>query len=140
MGSRFSRYAIIEQKKFISITNAFNKIIKQSNRKPNKISVDQRGEFYNHVFKRWLSNNDIIMYSTFNEGKSLVFERFIRILKNKLYKHMINKNVYYDVLDDIVNKYNNTKHSTIKMKPKDLKNDNNRVYIMSIIKKVLDLM
>ena len=71
------------------------------------------------------------MYSTFNEVKSVVVERFIRTLKNKLYKHMtaINKNVYYHVLDDIVNKYNNTKHSTIKMKPKDVKNGNNRVYI-----------
>ena len=50
------------------------------------------------------------MYSIFNEGKSVVAERFIRALKNKLYKHMtaISKNVYYDVLDDIVDKYNNT--------------------------------
>ena len=71
------------------------------------------------------------MYSTFNEGKSVVVERFIRALKNKLYKQMaaINKDLYYDVLDDIVNKYNNTKHSTIKMKPKDVKDDNHRVYI-----------
>ena len=70
------------------------------------------------------------MYSTYNEGKSVVAERFIRTLKNKLYKHMTatGKNVYYDVLDDIVNKYNNTKHSTIKMKPIDVK-DNKRVYI-----------
>ena len=58
-------------------------------------------------------------------------ERFIRTLKNKLYKHMTatGKNVYYDVLDDVVNEYNNTKHNTIKMKPKDVKNDNNRKYI-----------
>ena len=71
------------------------------------------------------------MYSTFNERKSVVAERFIRTLKNKLYKHMAatGKNVYYDVLDDRVNKYNNTKHSTIKMEPKDVKNDNNRTYI-----------
>ena len=71
------------------------------------------------------------MYSTYNEGKSVVVERFIRTLKNKLYKHMTatGKNVYYDVLDDIVNEYNNTKHNTIKMKPKDAKNDNKRVYI-----------
>ena len=70
------------------------------------------------------------MYSIFNEGKSVVAERFIRTLKSKLYKHMtaINKNVYY-VLDDIVNEYNNTKHNTVKMKPKDVKDDNNRVYI-----------
>ena len=71
------------------------------------------------------------MYSTFNEGKSVVVEIFIRTLKNKLYKHMtaINKNVYYDVLDDVINEYNNTKHNIIKMKPKDVKKDNNRVYI-----------
>ena len=71
------------------------------------------------------------MYSTFNEGKSVVAERFIRKLKNKLYKHMTatGKNVCYDVLDDVVNKYNNTKHNTIKMKQKDVKNDNKRVYI-----------
>ena len=66
----------------------------------------------------------------YNEGESIVAERFIRTLKKKLYKHMkaTGKNVYYDVLDDVVNKYNNTKHSTIKMKPIDAKN-NKRVYI-----------
>ena len=68
---------------------------------------------------------------TFNEGKSVVAETFIRILKNKLYKHMTatGKNVYSDVLDDIVNEYNNTKHSTIKLKPKDVKDGNKRVFI-----------
>ena len=71
------------------------------------------------------------MYSTYNEGKSVVAEIFIRTLKNKLYKHMTatNKNVYYDVLDDVVNKYNNTKHSTIKMKSIDVKDNNERVYV-----------
>ena len=77
------------------------------------------------------------MYSTFNEGKSVVAERFIRKLKNKLYKHMTatGKNVYYDVLDDVVNEYNNAKHNTIKMKPNGVKNDNNRVYIDEYNKK-----
>ena len=62
------------------------------------------------------------MYSTYNEGKSVAAERFIRTLKNKIFKHMtaISKNVYFDVLDDIVNKYNNTVHRTIKMKPIDV--------------------
>ena len=129
----YSKYAFVvplKDKKGISVINAFNKIIKQSNRKPNKIWVDQGGEFYNNVFKRWLLRNNIIMYSTYNEGKSVVAERFIRILKNKLYKHMMatGKNVYYDVLDDIVNEYNNTKHNAIKIKPKDV-GDNKRAYI-----------
>ena len=91
----FSKYAFVvplKDKKGISIVNAFNQIIKQSNRKPNKIWVDQGSEIYNRNFKKWLSDNDIIMYSTFNEGKSVVAERFIRTLKNKLYT---GKNVYY---------------------------------------------
>ena len=130
----YSKYAFViplKDKKGISIVNAFNKIIKQSNRKPNKIWVDQGGEFYDNVFEKWLSDNKIIMYSTYNEGKSVVAERFIRTLKNKLYKHMTatGKKVYYDVLDDVINKYNNTKHSTIKMKPIDVKDNNKRVYI-----------
>ena len=128
----YSKYAFViplKDKKGISIANAFNKIIKQSNRKPNKIWVDQGGEFYNNVFEKWLSDTN--MYSTYNEGKSVVAERFIRTLKNKLYKHMTatGKNVYYDVLDDVVNTYNNTKHSTIKMKPIDVGDNNKRVYI-----------
>ena len=129
----YSKYAFVvplKDKKRISIVSAFNKIIKQSNRKPNKICVDQGSEFYNRVFKKWLSDNDIIMYSTFNEGKSVVAERFFRTLKNKLYKNTTasGKNVYYGVLDDVVNEYNNTKHNSIKMKPKDV-GDNKRVYI-----------
>ena len=82
------------------------------------------------------------MYSTFNEGKSVVVERFIRTLKNKLYKHMtaINKSLYYDVLDDVVNEYNNTKHNTIKMKPKDVKMIIIEYILMSIIKNMLDIM
>ena len=82
------------------------------------------------------------MYSTYNEGKSVVGERFIRTLKNKLYKHMTatGKDVYYDVLDDIVNEYNNTKHNTIKMEPKDVKYDNKRVNIDEHNKKVLKIM
>ena len=130
----YSKYAFVvplKDKKGISIVNAFNKIIKQSNRKPNKIWVDQGGEFYNNVFEKWLLDNDINMYSMYNEGKSVVAERFIRILKNKSYKHMTatGKNVYYDVLDDVVNKYNNNKHNTIKMKPINVGDNNKRVYI-----------
>ena len=65
------------------------------------------------------------MYSTYIEGKSVVAEKFIKTLKNKIFKHMtiISKNVYIDVLNDIVNKYNNTVHRTIKIKPIDVIND-----------------
>ena len=71
--------------------------------------------------KSFLQNNDIEMHSTHNEEKSAVTERFIRTLKNKIYKYItsVSKNVNIDKLDDIVNKYNNTYHSTIKMEPVD---------------------
>ena len=70
------------------------------------------------------------MYSTYNEGKSVVAERFIRTLKSKIFKHMtgISKNVYFGVLNDIVNKYSNTVHRTIKMKPIDVTNDSYAKY------------
>ena len=101
----------------------FQKILDKSNRKPDKIWVHKRSEFYSRSIKSFLHNNDIEMYSTHNEGKSVVAERFIRTLKNKIYKYKtsISKNVYIDKLDDIVNKYNNTCHGTIKMKPVDVK-------------------
>ena len=87
--------------------------------------LDKGSEFYSASFKNWLQDNDIVMYSTRNEGKSVVAERFIRTLKSKIYKHMtsISKNVYIDQLDDIVNEYNNAYHTTIKMKPIDVKDN-----------------
>ena len=129
----FSKYAWvipIKDKKGTSIVNAFKKILSDSNRKPNKIWVDQGSEFYNNSFKDFLKTNNIEMYSTYNEGKSVVAERFIRTLKNKIFKHMtaISKNVYFDVLDDIVNKYSNTVHRSIKMKPIDVKSDSYAEY------------
>ena len=109
----------------MSIVNAFRSILKKSNRKPNKIWVDKGGEFYNNSFKKWLQDNDIVMYSTHNEGKSVVAERFIRTLKNKIYKYMtsVSKIVYIDKLNDIVDEYSNTYHRTIKMRPINAKND-----------------
>ena len=73
--------------------------------------------------KSWLEKNDVEMYSAHNEGKSVIAERFIRTLKNKIYKYLtsVSRNVYVVKLDDIVNKYNNTYHSTIKMKYVGLK-------------------
>ena len=116
----------MKNKKGDSIVKGFKKILKNSNRKPNKIWVDDGIEFYNNKFKSFLKNNDIEMYSTFNDGKSVVAERFIKTLKNRIYKHMttIGKNVYFNDLDDIVKNFNNSIHSSIKMKPKDVKNDN----------------
>ena len=123
--SKYAWFVPLKDKKGVSIVNAFQSILKKSNRKPNKIWVDQGSQFYNNVFKKWLKDNDISMYSTYNEGKYVVAERFIRTFKNKIYKHMttISKNDYFDVLDDIVDKYNNTYHKTIIMKSVDVGDD-----------------
>ena len=145
MGGSFSWYAInkqIQQRNqvFIIVIDLFSKyawvvplkksILDSRKRKPNKIWVDQGSEFYNSLFKQWLKENHIEMYSTYNEGKSVVAEIFIRILRNKIYKHMIavSKNVYFDVLDDIVDEFNNTYHTAIKMKMVDVKSDSYAEY------------
>ena len=124
----YSKYAWVfplKDKKGVSIVAAFQSILKKSNRKPDKIWVDKGSEFYNRSMKSWLEKNNIEMYSTRNEGKSVVAERFIRTIKNKIYKYMTSrsKNVYIDKLDDIVHKCNNKKHRTINMKPIDVKNN-----------------
>ena len=113
----------LKDKKGITITNAFQKLLDESNRKPSKIWVDKGSVFYNRSMELWLKKNDMEMYSTRNEGNSVASQRFITTLKNKIYKYMtsISKNVYIDKSDDIVNKYNNIYHSTIRMKPVDVK-------------------
>ena len=80
--------------------------------------------------KSWLEKNDIEMYATHNEGQSVVAERYMRTLKNKICRYItsISKNAYIDKLDDIANKYNTTYHSTIKLKSLDVKS---RTYIDS---------
>ena len=101
----------IKDKKGSSIINAFKKIISKwseaeskGQKKTNKIWVDQGSEFYNNTFKDFLKINNIETYSAYNEGRSAAAERFIRTLKNKIFKHMTanSKNVYFDVLDDII--------------------------------------
>ena len=124
----FSKYAWVvplKDRKGVSIANAFQSILKKSNRKPSKIWVDKGSDFYNNSFKKWLQGNSTAMYSTNNEGKSVVAERFITTIKNKIYKYMtsISKDVYIDKLDDIINEYNNTYHRTIKIKPIDVKDN-----------------
>ena len=87
----------MKDKTGVSIVNVFQSILKKSNRKPKKIWVDKGDEFYNISFKQWLQDNDIAMYSAHNKEKYVAAERFIRTLKNKIYKYMtsISKNVIH---------------------------------------------
>ena len=94
----FSKYAWVvplKDKKGVNIVHAFQKLLDDSKRKLNKIWGHKGSEFYNNYLKKWLQNNDIVMYSTHNEGKSVVAERFVRTIKNKIYKHIpsVSKNV-----------------------------------------------
>ena len=103
----FSKYAWVvplKEKKGVSIVNAFQKILKESNRKLNKIWVDKSSDFHNNSFKKWLKDNDIEMYSIHNEGTSVAAERFIRTLKVEIEKYMtlVSKNVYIKKLDDMI--------------------------------------
>ena len=104
MGYSFERY-----KRYFN-NYYFSKILDESNHKPNKIRVEKNG---------------IEMYLIRNVRKSVVAERFIRILNNKIQKYMtlISKNVYIDKLDETVFKYNNTYHRRIKIKPADIKSN-----------------
>ena len=81
--SKFVWSVPIKDKTGETIANRFQSIVKTSKRKPKKLWVDNGSEFYNNVFKKWLVENEIKMYSTFNEGKAVVIERFNRTLKIK---------------------------------------------------------
>ena len=118
-------------KKGITITNLFQKILKDSNRKPNKTWVGKASEFYNNSFKKWFKNIDMGMYSIHSKRKSVVAETFIRTLKTKIYKYMTSmpRNLYINKLDDIVNEYNNKYHRTSKIKPVNVK-DNTYIDLM----------
>ena len=104
----FNKYAWVvplKKEKGITITNAFQNFLDKSNRKSNKMWVDKESQFYNRSMKSWLQYNDKEIYSTLNEENSVVAEKFIRTLKNKIFKYMasVSKNVYVDKLDEIAN-------------------------------------
>ena len=100
--SKYTWVVTLKDKKGATITNAFQKVLNSSKRKPNEIWVDHDSEFYNSYLKKLLKDNDVIK----EIKESVVAERFLKTLKNKIYKHMtaVGKNVYFDILDDIVDK------------------------------------
>ena len=121
----FSKYALVvplKDKRGITIVNPCQSILRQFKKKTKKIWVDQGSEFCNSSFKKWFKENHLEMYWTYIEGKSVVAERFIGTWKNKIFENgtAVSKNVYFDILDDDVDKYNNTYHRTIIMKPIDV--------------------
>jgi len=118
----FSKYAWsvpLKDKTGKSIVIAFEAIIKRCDRKPDMLWVDRGSEFYKRVVDNWLERNNISRYSTFNEGKAVVIERFNRTLKANMWWNFSANNThrYIDTLDQLIDEYNNTKHGTIKLTP-----------------------
>ena len=89
----------LKDKKGITITNAFQKILDESSRRPNKIWADKGSEFYNRSMKTWLQDNDREICAAHNDGKSVVAKRFIRAIKNKIYKFMTSVSKMYILIN-----------------------------------------
>ena len=119
----FNKYGWIiplKDKKGETMVNAFKKIFKEG-RKPKKLWTDKGREFYNKDMDDLRKLYDIELYSTENEEKSSIAERWIRTMKEKMFKYFTdyNTNKYIDVLPDLVTNYNNTVHSSTKLTPRD---------------------
>lgn len=119
----FTRYAWsipIKNKIANTLINAFDEVIK-TGEKPKKLWIDQGGEFVNKKMKAYLQYHNIKIYHTYGEHKASIAERFNRTLKNKIYYYFTKNNTkkWYDILPEIINEYNNTTHSSIKMTPFD---------------------
>ena len=119
-------------KKTETVSLAFNEIFK-SKRKPTMLWTDKGSEFISKHFKGFLSKKDIKLYHTENEEKSSIVERWNKTIKNKMWKMFTvnNNTVYWDKLDNIVNNYNNTKHSSIKMSPVEASKKKNESKVWS---------
>ena len=117
--TKYARFKPMKDKKGKTVLDAFIEIVNGSNCKPNKLWVDQGREFYNKLMQDCLDNNDILMYSTHNEGKSVIAESFTKTLKSKIYKRIAaNDSKYYlPYLNKLVGQYNNTYHHSINKKP-----------------------
>ena len=120
----FSKYAWcvpLKNKTGASVVAALADIVKKSDRKPQYLWVDRGGEFYNRVVDGWLKQHDIHRYSTYNEGKAVVVERFNRTLKTAMWKYFTARNThrYIDVISRLLDQYNNKIHSSTQMSPVD---------------------
>jgi len=127
--TKFAWVRKLKNKTGTEVSKAFEDIMKTSKRKPKKLWVDQGSEFYNQVFKKMMKENDIDMYSTYNEGKAVVIENFNRTLKSKLLKvFTFNGNQKWaNLIQNIVHDYNNKIHSVIGISPSEASNDPEKI-------------
>ena len=123
--SKYSWVEPIKTKTGESLVQAFGKIIKKG-RKPEKLHTDKGTEFTNRMFQKFLKENNIRFFTTHNETKASIVERFNRTLKGKMWKYFTAKNTvkYIDIIQKLVKSYNHSRHRSIGMKPTDVNKDN----------------
>jgi len=132
----FSKYAWsipLKDKTGTTTLNAFKEIVEKSGRKPKHIWTDLGKEFVNKHIDMWIKQNNIIRYSTYGEHKSCVVERFNRTLKTNMWKRFTADNTrnWINMLDKLMNNYNNTVHSTIKMTPVEASQPENKNKVLN---------
>ena len=133
--SKFGWIIPIKTKTGIAVADAFQQVFKQSGRIPTKLWVDKGKEYYNKTVKALLTKNNVSMYSTENEEKSSVCERWNRTIKRNMWKYFTanNTNEYIDILSALVNKYNNTYHRSIKTTPSKAVNPENYTHVFKAL-------
>jgi hypothetical protein len=132
--SKFAWVTPLKTKSAQEVNKAFKDIIKYSKRKPKFVWVDQGTEFYNKIFEQTLKSQNIQMYSTFGEHKASVVERFIRTLKDWIYRHFITQTTvdWVEYIPELMNIYNNKhKHSSIKMTPEKASKPENKEVVFN---------
>ena len=132
----FSKYGWIEplkDKKTESVSSAFDTIFKKSKRKPEKLWTDKGSEFISKHCKDFLKTHNITLYHTQNEEKSSIVERWNKTIKNKMWKMFSENNntVYWKKLNKLVDDYNNTVHSSIKMTPTEASKKENEKQVFA---------
>ena len=129
--SKFAWSIPLKDKTGLVVLDAFKKIIKESDRQPNFIWVDQGKEFYNKHFDQWLKEKNIIRYSTFGPHKSAIVERFNRTLKENMWKRFTAENTrnWINTIDQLMKEYNNKIHSATNMTPTEASEKKNEAEV-----------
>lgn len=120
--SKFAWVVPLKNKQASSIVIAFERIFKNSERRPKQIRTDKGGEFVNAVFEKFLKKEKIRFFTSNNETKAAIVERFNRTLKNRMWRYFTANNTrrYIDILPQLVDSYNNSWHRSIKCKPNEV--------------------
>lgn len=135
----FSKYAwvrCLKNKSATVVTNAFKDILREG-RVPQKLQTDEGKEFYNKVFRQLLNEYNIVHFSTSNETKACVVERFNRTFKTRMWRYLtsVNSRRYVDVVQDLVYAYNNSHHRSIRMTPVGVNKDNEKTVFFNLYKR-----